>query len=208
MRWLRAFVTQSLRSDDSRAMGIRTSSNQCAAYVCLLLMSDGVHEARRISSAFYHSCIQRVPGNGRLALAAEQLYAEYLIPNSDEASRASGIGRLKDVLDKRRRFLGPEDPDTLASMTHLTTFLEDDEAREFARAVYEATLKQHGPTAAETASTAALFASELGHTAEAAKLQRYVLDVRAQLLGPRHEYTTIAASNYRTVLRGCQEITD
>ena len=88
--------------------------------------------------------MRRVSGDSRLALAAEQLYARFLIPNSDAVSRASGIARLKAVLDKRRRILGPEDPDTLASMAHLTTFLDKSEARQFARAARTTFQRGHG----------------------------------------------------------------
>jgi non-specific serine/threonine protein kinase/serine/threonine-protein kinase len=108
--------------------------------------------------------------------------------------------RAKDLeqqsLDIRRRVLGPENPDTLASMDDLAGALEECgqyvEAAKMFRQEIDIERRVLGPENLQTLNAMNNLANDLrndGHDEEGEKLGRETLDISRRVLGPEHQLT-------------------
>ena len=114
---------------------------------------------------------------------------------------------LQEGADVRRRVLGPNNPQTLASETDLAWIFRRQGHSAQAESLLRQTLatEQHvlGPANPETikaTSDLAVVLSDEGHYPEAEKMFREVLASRQRTLGPSHPDTIIAMNNVATVL--------
>src|SRR5437763_17202102 len=95
---------------------------------------------------------------------------------------ARAIG--EDVLERQRRALGPEDPDTLVTMGEIGGFLipwEDDRAQEYYRRLHEALARVKGPVHLDTVNALHWYAWAFlysGDPAHAAENLRQALELR------------------------------
>ncbi len=120
----------------------------------------------------------------------------------------AGARKLQEeVLDIQRRVLGPEHPETLASMNNLADTMRARGELAGARKLQEETLaicrRVLGPEhtdAARSMNNLALTLSAQGDLAGARKLQEEVLDIWRRVLGPERPNTSISAWNlFRTL---------
>ncbi len=110
-------------------------------------------------------------------------------------------------LDIRRRVLGPENPDTLNSMSDLADALNHDghyaEAVKLNRETLEIRRHVLGPENPDTLNSMSNLGDALqadGHYAEAAKVDRETLDLRRRVLGPEHPDTINSMNNLEVCL--------
>jgi serine/threonine protein kinase len=112
------------------------------------------------------------------------------------------------AVDIRRRVLGPQSPDTLASMSSLGWILSVQggplaEAEKLLRETVDTQRRvlglEHPDTLRSTHRLASVFYRE-GRLAEAEKLDREVLDIARRVLGPEHPSTQSSMSNLALVL--------
>ena len=101
-----------------------------------------------------------------------------------------------------RRVLGPDHPDTLATVNNLAGVLNDQgehaEAEKMYRdvlAVQRRVLGPEHPSTLMTGNNLAVTLDCLGKYAEAAAMLREVLDVERRVLGPEHPKTVATAAN-------------
>jgi serine/threonine protein kinase/Tfp pilus assembly protein PilF len=152
--------------------------------------------------------------------AARLETAHTLAPEIEAAVRDTlgttyqNLGNLKEAekqisagLELRRRVMGPEDRDTLTSLSNLAELYHDqgrmEEAETLDRRTLEVRRRVLGPEHAETTITmndlaAVLFA--LGKQDEAEGLIRQAADIRERTLGPKDSRTLVAKSNYGALL--------
>ena len=111
------------------------------------------------------------------------------------------------VLDARRRLLGPEHPATVGSMNNLAIALADlgdvAGAAELHRQVLDARRRLLGPEHPDTLSSMNNLAETLralGDAAGAAELHRQALDAQRRLLGPEHPATLSSMNNLAATL--------
>ncbi|GGA02720.1 tetratricopeptide repeat protein [Elstera cyanobacteriorum] len=111
------------------------------------------------------------------------------------------------VLDIRRRFLGPEHPDTLTGMNNLAETLRAQGDLPGARALQEQVLDAHrralGPEHPHTLismNNLAETSRAQGDLPSARALQEQVLDARRRLLGPEHPHTLNSMNNLAGIL--------
>jgi hypothetical protein len=108
----------------------------------------------------------------------------------------------RELLDLQRRVLGPEHPNTLATMNNLANTLDDQgkhaEAEQMQCELLDVQRRVLGPEHPHTLATmnnlACSFLSQGKHL-EAEQMQRQVLDVRRRVLGPGHPHTLASVSN-------------
>src|SRR5258708_5019108 len=116
------------------------------------------------------------------------------------------FSRAKDLeqqsLDIRRRVLGPENPDTLASMDDLADALEECgqyvEAAKMFREEADVERRVLGPENPQTLNSMSNLADALwrdGHSVEAEKVNRETLAIRLRVLGPENRDTLKTMSN-------------
>ena len=113
----------------------------------------------------------------------------------------------RQVLDARRRLLGPEHPATLTSMNNLALTLlalgDAAGAAELHRQVleaYERVLGPEHPNTLTSINNLALTLQALGDAAGAADLHRQALEARRRLLGPEHPDTLTSMNNLAATL--------
>jgi Tetratricopeptide repeat/TIR domain len=114
----------------------------------------------------------------------------------------------RQVLEARRRLLGPDHPDTLLSMNNLAMTLrvlgDADGAADLHRQVLDARRRLLGPEHPDTLTSMNNLADTLrvlGDAAGAAELHRQVLDASRRLLGPEHPDTLNSMNNLAETLR-------
>ena len=114
---------------------------------------------------------------------------------------------LEETAEVRKRVLGPNHPETLASETDLAWILRLEGHSAQAETLLRQTLASQqrvlGPTnpaTVKSTSNLAVVLSDEGHYPEAEKLFREVLSSRQHTLGPNHTDTIIAMNNVATVL--------
>ncbi len=102
----------------------------------------------------------------------------------------------REVLDMRRRVLGPEHPDTLTLMSSLASSLDVQgkraEAEQMQREVLDVQRRVLGPEHPSTLTLMGNLGCSLkgqGKHAEAEQMFREVLDVQRRVLGPEHLHT-------------------
>jgi eukaryotic-like serine/threonine-protein kinase len=102
----------------------------------------------------------------------------------------------KRALDARLAILGPDDPNTLMSMTQLGYILNREghyaDAEHLARQALVAARRIYGPENQETAGVATHLAAILlaqGHYDEGEKLEREVVEIQTRSLGPENHQT-------------------
>src|SRR5713101_3665159 len=116
------------------------------------------------------------------------------------------FSRAKDLeqqsLDIRRRVLGPENPDTLASMDDLADALEECgqyvEAAKMFREEIDIERRVLGPENPQTLNAMNNLTNDLrkdGHDEEGEKLGRETLDISRRVLGPEHQQTLSTMDN-------------
>jgi len=116
------------------------------------------------------------------------------------------FSRAKDLeqqsLDIRRRILGPENPDTLASMDDLAGALEQcgqyAEAAKMFRQEIDISRRVLGTESPQTLNAMNNLADDLrydGHDAEGERLGRETLDISRRVLGPEHQITLSTMNN-------------
>jgi eukaryotic-like serine/threonine-protein kinase len=117
-----------------------------------------------------------------------------LLPRARDLERQS--------LDSRRRVLGPENPDTLASMDYLAQVLMDGghfaEAANMFREELDIERRVLGPENPQTLTAMNNLAHALwrdDHYAEAEKMDRELLPLRRRVLGPENRDTLTTMSN-------------
>jgi len=114
---------------------------------------------------------------------------------------------VAQALDLQRRAVGPESPDTLASMSLMSVFLSGEgkfaEAEKLQRETLETRLRVLSPEHPDTArsmSRLALVLSWQGRNREAETLQREALRIERRALGPEHQDTLHATDGLVTIL--------
>ena len=112
-------------------------------------------------------------------------------------SRAQSL--LTRAVDIRRRVLGPQNPDTLMSMTGLGWTLREEghyaEADKLVRETLETSrhiLGPDDPSTLESMIVQAVILEDEGHYDQAEKLYHETLDIRRRVLGPEHPDTLIS----------------
>jgi non-specific serine/threonine protein kinase/serine/threonine-protein kinase len=117
---------------------------------------------------------------------------------SHEGREAEAEKLYRQTLEIRRRTLGPDHPDTLASMMNLGNILNQQgqyaEAESVCRETLDIQSRVLGPEHPDTLMAMNNLATALngtGHFAESEKLRRETLEIRRRVLGPEHPYTVI-----------------
>jgi eukaryotic-like serine/threonine-protein kinase len=120
---------------------------------------------------------------------------------------SSSLPLLERAADIRRRVLGPENPETLATVHHLATTLIADghyfEAEKLFRETLDSERRVLGPENTFTLLTINNLANVLyqqGRYAEAEKLDRETLEVRRRVSGPEHPDTLLLMSGLAATL--------
>ena len=120
---------------------------------------------------------------------------------------SSSLPLLERAVEIRRRVLGPENPETLATMHHLATTLGGDgrysEAEKLFRETIATERRVLGPENAFTLLSMNNLASDLfeqGRYAEAEKLERETLEIRRRVSGPEHPDTLLVMGNLASLL--------
>ena len=115
---------------------------------------------------------------------------------------------LRQGLDVRRQVLGPEDPNTLKSMSSVAEILLREarypEAEKLARQALEAQRRLLGPEDPDTLTSMGDLANILlleGRYPEAEKLQRETLDAKRRVLGPEHPDTLKSMYDLANIFR-------
>jgi tetratricopeptide (TPR) repeat protein len=123
-------------------------------------------------------------------------------PQLDEAARMK-----KEVLEKRRRILGEEHPDTITAMSNLAITLGEqgqlEEAARIEKEVLENMRRIFGENHLSTISAMknlAITLGEQGQLEEAARIEKEVLQKRKRILGANHPATLSAMSNLAITL--------
>ena len=114
---------------------------------------------------------------------------------------------LQQAMGIRQRVLGPEHPDTLASMNNLANVLDDEGHYAEAETLYRETLDirrrvlgpEHPDTIWSTNNLAVVLEDE-AHHAEAEKLYQETLDIERRVLGPENPHTLGTMNNLAVVL--------
>jgi serine/threonine protein kinase len=113
------------------------------------------------------------------------------------------------AMEIRRRVLGPENPDTLRTVSNLAIVLQHEgdyaEAEKLDRETLDIRRRVLGPEHPDTLRSMINLATVLyheGHYAEADKLDRETLDVQRRVLGPEHPDTLSSMHNLAAVLSG------
>ena len=114
---------------------------------------------------------------------------------------------LQQAVDIRRRVLGPEEPDTLRSMTDLARTLDHEghyaEAEALIRQTLEIERRVLGPEHPDTVwsiNNLGVSLTRRGQYAEAEKFLREAFDTRRRVLGPEDPQTLVSMSNLASVL--------
>ncbi len=114
---------------------------------------------------------------------------------------------LQQAVDIRRRVLGPENPDTLRSMSNLSRTLDHQghytEAESLIRQTLDIERKVLGPKHLDTVwaiSNLGVSLTRDGRYTDAEKLLREALDTRRRVLGSAHPQTLTSMSNLAAVL--------
>ena len=160
------------------------------------LLAATIHH--RMGETYWN--LQDKPKAERHLRAAAGLRAEHLGPDARETllsrqrlfvvlrdmdgrqQEARAIG--EDVLERQRRALGPEDPDTLVTMGEIGGFLipwDDDRAPEYYRRLHEALARVKGPVHLDTVNALHWYAWAFlysGDPARAAEILRQALELR------------------------------
>jgi serine/threonine protein kinase len=115
---------------------------------------------------------------------------------------------LRQALDVRRQVLGPEDPNTLKSMSSVAEILFKEarypEAENLARQALETQRRLLGPEHPDTLTSMGDLANILlleGRYPEAEKLQRETLDTKRRVLGPEHPDTLKSMCDLANIFR-------
>jgi eukaryotic-like serine/threonine-protein kinase len=121
---------------------------------------------------------------------------------------SSARSLLERSADIRRRVLGPENPETLATQYHLATNLSGEgrysESEKLLRETLGAQERVLGPGNAYTLmsmNNLAVVLYQLGRYSEAEKLQRETLDIRHRVSGPEHPDTVLSIQGLAETLR-------
>ncbi len=121
-------------------------------------------------------------------------------------SRAEAL--LRQGLEVRRQVLGPEDPNTLKSMSSVAEILFKQarypEAEKLARQALETQRRVLGPAHPDTLTSMGDLANILlleGRHPEAEKLQRETLDAKRRVLGPEHPDTLTSMRDLANIFR-------
>jgi eukaryotic-like serine/threonine-protein kinase len=114
---------------------------------------------------------------------------------------SSSLPLLERAAETRRRALGPENPETLASMHHLATTLLADghysEAEKLFRETLDSERRVLGPENTLTLlsmNNLAVILYDQGRYADAEKLDRETLEIRRRVSGPEHPDTLLSMS--------------
>src|ERR1700733_2186103 len=128
---------------------------------------------------------------------------------------SSSLPLLERAAEIRRRVLGPENPDTLATMLHLaSTFTGEGhyaEAEKLQRETLDIQRRVLGPENPYTLlsmNNLAVVLYDRGHYVESEKLDRETLEIRRRVLGPQHPGTVGVMSNLAILLNAEQHYGD
>jgi len=120
---------------------------------------------------------------------------------------SSSVPLLERAADIRRRVLGPENPDTLATMHHLASTLTGEghyaEAEKLQRETLDIQRRVLGPENPYTLlsmNNLAVVLYDQGHYVEAEKLGRETLEIRRRVSGPEHPDTLLSMVNLASAL--------
>ncbi|MFZ0866002.1 MAG: serine/threonine-protein kinase [Candidatus Sulfotelmatobacter sp.] len=120
---------------------------------------------------------------------------------------SSSLPLLERSAEIRRRVLGPENPDTLATMHHLASTLTGEghyaEAEKLQRETLEIQRRVLGPENPYTLlsmNNLAVVLYDRGHYVEAETLDRETLDIRRRVSGPEHPDTLMSMANLASAL--------
>ncbi len=120
---------------------------------------------------------------------------------------SSSLPLLERAAEIRRRVLGPENPETLATMHHLATTLIADghyaEAEKLFRETLDSERRVLGPENTFTLLSMNNLANVLyqqGRYAESAKLERETLEIRRRVSGPEHPDTLLSMGGLAAAL--------
>jgi serine/threonine protein kinase/tetratricopeptide (TPR) repeat protein len=120
---------------------------------------------------------------------------------------SSSLPLLERAAEIRRRVLGPENPDTLATMLHLaSTFTGEGhyaEAEKLQRETLDIQRRVLGPENPYTLlsmNNLAVVLYDRGHYVESEKLDRETLEIRRRVSGPEHPDTLMSMENLASAL--------
>jgi non-specific serine/threonine protein kinase/serine/threonine-protein kinase len=120
---------------------------------------------------------------------------------------SQAVSLLTRAVDIRRRVLGPENPDTLSSMSRQAKMLSAQsrhaEAEKLLRETLDTQRRVLGPDHPDTLVSMTGLAIVLRHEgrfAEGEKLQREALDTQRRVLGPEHSDTLLSMNNLANLL--------
>ena len=114
---------------------------------------------------------------------------------------------LARALDLQRRVLGPDDPQTLTSLSQMSLLLTEEgnypEAEKLQREAFVVRARVLGPEHPDTIASMARLATVLslqGRNAEATKMKRDAFAISRRVLGPEHPETLRMANSFVAVL--------
>jgi tetratricopeptide (TPR) repeat protein/tRNA A-37 threonylcarbamoyl transferase component Bud32 len=147
--------------------------------------------AREVDVAFADSPLVR----GTLLQAIGETFSGLGLPQES-------LSAFQRVVDLRRQTLGPDDPETLASMSHLAAALQDAGRVDEAISLYESTLSKRTavlgekhPTTVETLNDLAVAYQDTGQYHRAIPLYQKVLEQMRVTLGEDHIDTLTVTDN-------------
>jgi tetratricopeptide (TPR) repeat protein len=200
-----ALVARTMRftdPDQPRTVALRTAAVAVLTQALAAIVDPSAHTSLRQVVPHARELARHPDTAAEAALLASVARYDYERGDYRPAEQAN-----RQALEARRRLLGPEHPDTLASMNNLATTLADlgdaAGAVDLHRQVLEARRRVLGPEHPDTLGSMnnlGLALADLGDAAGAADLHRQVLEAYRRLLGPEHPDTLTSMHNLATTL--------
>ena len=199
------------RNERDRANRERDRANRVAGFMTNMFKVSDPSEARAIASKA-REILDKASQEIDTGLARDpELQAQMMQTMGDVYDNlglyAQEMSLLTRAVDIRRRVLGPQNPDTLASMTglgrNLTIQGRYTEAEKLLRETLDLQRRVLGPDHTNTLKSMNILAnvlSQLGRNSEAEQLQRETLGIRRRLFGPEHPGTLASMHNLGIVL--------
>ncbi|KAL2822941.1 hypothetical protein BJX63DRAFT_417348 [Aspergillus granulosus] len=113
-----------------------------------------------------------------------------------------------DVLKVQERACGPEDPDTLTSVSQLGSYEEAEAMHRRDLAGSEKVLGPEHPDTLTSMANLAIMYFKQEHLKEAEELETRVLEIRKRVLGPEHPDTLTSMSNHAFTMKQLGNISD